>query len=73
MHDQIYEAMEECCVVTQNIKPTSIDRMGIKCVAESLFGLRCTHTLEYQGIHLVVNEVGSNLSQKGDGHIGETK
>ena len=74
MYDVVYEAMEECCLATCNPEPILMDRMGTKYDnADSLFGLPCTHTLGHPNMCLVVDEVGSNISQKGDGHIGGTK
>ena len=37
------------------------------------FGLPCTHRIIHPDMCLVVDEVGSNLSQKGDGHVGGRK
>ena len=37
------------------------------------FGLRFFHKTDHLEICLVVNEVGSDLSQKGDRHIGGTR
>ncbi len=72
MYDEVYEAMEECGVAICNQQPILMDRMGVKCDTDGLFGLPCTHTLKHPDMCLVVDEVGSNLSQKGDGHIGGT-
>ena len=37
---------------------------------DTKFGLPCTHTITNPEMCLVVDEVGSDLSQKGDGHVG---
>ena len=65
--------MEECGVAICNQQPILMDRMGVKCDNDGLFGLPCTHTLKHPDMCLAVDEVGSNLSQKGDGHIRGTK
>ena len=53
--------------------PILMYSMGTKCDTDSLLGLPCTYTLEHPDMRLVVDKVGSNLSQKGNGHIGGTK
>ena len=51
-----------------------MDRDGNSAASQSeAFGCKCTHRIDHPSMCLVVDEVGSNLSQKGDGHIGGQK
>ena len=34
------------------------------------YGYKCSHSLEYPGYCVVMDEVGRNINMKGDGHIG---
>ena len=70
MYDEVYEAMTECGVAKKLDNPIYMDRDYNITSQMHSFGTLCTHTLENPQYCLVVDEVGSNLSQKGDGHIG---
>ena len=71
MYDDVYLAMVECGVAEKLEIPIFMDRDGNPTEDDSkIFGVKCTHTITHPDMCLVVDEVGSNLSQKGDGHIG---
>jgi len=73
MYDEVYDAMEECGVALKLQHPVFQDEKGNICDERSSFGLKITHDIIHPEMCLVVDEVGSNLSQKGDGHIGGQK
>ena len=69
MYDEVYDAMEECGVALKLDHPVFQDEKGSICDERSSFGLKITHNTIHPEMYLVVDEVGSNLSQIGDGHI----
>ena len=73
IYDEVYEAMVECKVGRKLEVPVFRDCHDNVCEEMNAFGLRCTHEIIHPDMCLVVDEVGSNLSQKGDGHIGGQK
>ena len=74
MYDEVYEALVECGVASQLNTPVYMDREGNSVIGNTdAFGVKCTHVLDNPDMCLVVDEVGSNLSQKGDGHVGGQK
>ena len=71
MYDDVYEALVECKVAEVLDPPMFMDNDGnITDYHINEFGVKVSHTITYPDMCLVVDEVGSNLSQKGDGHIG---
>eukprot|EP00957_Ditylum_brightwellii_P098401 7497117-Ditylum_brightwellii.AAC.1 len=74
MYDEVYQALVDCGAATSLDVPVYMDCDGNKVAAQSqAFGCKCTHVIDHPWMCLVVDEVGSNLSQKGDGHISGTK
>ena len=74
MYDEVYQALVDCGAATSLDVPVYMDRDGNKVASQSqAFGCKCTHVIDHPWMCLVVDEVGSNLSQKGDGHIGGQK
>jgi len=74
MYDEVYEALVEYGVASKIDVPLYMDRDGNSTASQSeAFGCKCTHRIDHPSMCLVVDEVGSNLSQKGDGHIGGQK
>lgn len=71
MYEEVYAAMTECKVASILEKPQyfTVDGEVAKTDNEK-FGLPCTHMINHPEMCLVVDEVGSDLSQKGDGHVG---
>ena len=71
MYDEVYDAMVDCKVARVLDRPVFMDNDGsITDDPDNRFGVKVTHTITHPDMCLVVDEVGSNLSQKGDGHIG---
>jgi len=74
MYDEVYDAMVECKVASRYDTPIySTNNGSIATEWSQKFGLPCTHKIDYPEMCLVVDEVGADLSQKGDGHIGGAK
>ena len=74
MYNEVYEAMMECKVAIKRMHPAYETADGTPTTEwKDVFGIPCTHKIDHQEMCLVVDEVGSDLSQKGDGHIGGSK
>jgi len=74
MYDEVYDAMVECKVASKHPQPIYKNADGnIAIDWKEKFGMPCTHNIDHPEMCLVVDEVGSDLSQKGDGHIGGAK
>ena len=74
MYDEVYAALEDTGIATKLDDPVYMDReYNVVSNQIEAFGTRCTHSLDHPDLCIVVDEVGSNLSQKGDGHIGGQK
>jgi hypothetical protein len=74
MYNEVYDAMEECGVASKcNELMYAKNDGSIATEWNDKFGLPCTHQIDHPQMCLVVDEVGSDLSQKGDGHIGGAK
>ena len=70
MYDDVYEVMVDCGVASELQQPTYMDRDGNTTTnMDKAYGLPCTHVINHPYLCLVVDDVGSNLSQKGDSHI----
>ena len=71
MYKEVYAAMTQCNVTSVFEKPQykTVDGKVANTYSEE-FGLPCTHMINHSEMCLVVDEVGSELSQKGDGHVG---
>ena len=73
MYEEVYEAMGECKLAIKLKSPCFKDSKGNICDERNAFGLKYTHHITHPEMCLVVDEVRSNLSQKGDSHIGGQK
>ena len=74
MYDKVYDAMVQCKVASKEDQPVyKTDDDEIVTDLKEKFGLPCIHKIDHPKMCLVVDEVGSDLSQKGDGHIGGVK
>ena len=69
MYDGIFESMVECGVALVLPEARYMNRDGDDTTTnmKEAFRLPCTHKIS--DICLVVDEVGSNLSQNGDVHV----
>ena len=70
MYTHVYTEMEDAGVAARLIKPAWQDEDGSPCDESSVFGCKVTHTLTHPELCFVMDEVGGNISQKGDGHMG---
>ena len=73
MYTEVYNAMVEFNVAIKLDVPVYKDQDGNICDELNEFGVKCTHEITQPVMCLVMDEVDSNLSQKGDGHIGGQK
>ena len=62
--------MEDAKVATPYAAPMWQDYDGNPCLEKDAFGCKVTHNLTHPEMCVVMDEVGGNTSQKGDGHIG---
>ena len=69
MYDEVYDAMDEYGVYLKLDHPVFQDEKGSICDERSSFGLKITHNTIHPEMYRVVDDVDSNLSQNGDGHI----
>ena len=71
MCDEVYGSMVECGVALVLPKAVYMTRDGDKATTnmKEAFGIPCTHEIIHHDICLVVDEVESNLSQKGDSYV----
>ena len=70
MYNHVYIEMEEAGVAVKLDTPVWQDEHGSPCPESSAFGCKVTHTLTHPEMCFVMDEVGGNISQKGDGHEG---
>ncbi len=70
MYDEIYAAMEIAGVATGLAEPVWVNKDQEETSKEEAFGRRITHLLTRPDYVVFVDEVGSNLSQEGDGAVG---
>ncbi len=75
MYDEVYESMVECGVALVLPEPVYMNRYGDDTTTNMIEAswLLCTHKIIHPDMCLVVDEVGSNFSQKGDSHVGGRK
>ena len=73
MHDNIATEMIEDGIVVELEEPACKDRNGNTCSKEDSFGCKVTHEIIHHHYALVAHELGGNISQKGDSHVGGTK
>ena len=74
MYNRFGDEMEYASVAQLFDEPQWMDREGTICQNEELaFGCKVTHNILRSDMILVMDEVGSDTSQKGDGAIGGEK
>lgn len=62
--------MEEAGVAKKFDTPVYQDSQGNDCQSEYATGCKAIHNLTHPEIYIVMDKVGGNTRQKGDGHIG---
>ena len=70
MYNHIYDEMVDANVASIYEDPMWQDCDGTRCNESNSFGCKVTHNLTHPEMCIVMDEVGGNTSQKGDGHIG---
>ena len=73
MYTNVYSEMVNAGVAIKLDTPVWMDAKGNEVPKEYGFGQLCTHQIIHPEMCVVADEVGSNTSQKGDGHIGGRK
>ena len=70
MYSKIVEEMEDAGVAKRLPEPVWMDREGEIVGEEHAFGCKVTHRIIHPEMVIVFDELGGNISQKGDGHVG---
>ena len=70
MYDQVYEHMVDAGLAVKLLSPKWMNKEGVEAGKEESFGCMVTHNLLYPEMCIVMDEVGGNTSQKGDGLKG---
>ena len=70
MYDHIYDELVDAKLATPYNEPMWQDSDGTFCTESSSLGCKVTHDFAHPEMCVVMDEVGGNTSQKGDGHIG---
>ena len=73
MYDQIYDMMVEAGVAVKKDYPEWMDAYGDIVYEDDALGCKVTHDLIRPEMCIVMDEVGGNTSQKGDGNKGGEK
>ena len=70
MYMYVCKEMEDADITEKLDKPRWQIQTGEGCTDNEAFGCKVTHRPLYPEVSFVMDEVGSNSRQKGDGHIG---
>ena len=70
MYDHCIQEMIEAGVAKELDKPVWMDRYGNVCNEDDAFGCKVFHQLVRPDMCICGDEVGGNISMKGDGHAG---
>lgn len=70
MYDHIYDMMEISKVATHYNKPMLQDFDDNPCLIKDALGCKITHNLTHPEMHIIMDEIRGNTSQKENGHIG---
>ena len=70
MYNQCIEQMVRAGVAKKRMEPAWMDEKGQVCDESQAYGCKVTHDLIHPDWCLVGDEVGGNISMKGDGHAG---
>ena len=72
-HDNIGAEMVEANIAVEFDEPFWMDTYGSICEENDAAGFKVTHDIRHPDYFLVAYELGGNIRQKGDGHIGGTR
>ena len=70
MYGQCINQMVRALIATKQAEPAWMGEIGIVCDESQAYGCKVTHYLIYPEWCLVGNEVGGNISMKGDSYAG---
>ena len=70
MHDNIAQEMIDDGIAKFLEEPLWKDHFGRTFEEKKYFGYKVSVGIDYRGYFLVADEVGGNISQKGDGNQG---
>ena len=70
MYDGVIKEFVESGVAKKRSQLAWMDRDGILVDEKDMFGCEVTHDITDPDMIIVMDEVGGNTSQKGDGHLG---
>ena len=73
MYCNVYDEMVTSGVAIKLDSPVWMDKDGKEVSKSEAIGFPCTHKITHPEMCVVADEVGSNTSQKGDGHVGGKK
>lgn len=73
MYDHVYDEMVNAGVAKNLVEPVWIDMEGTIVDREYAYGEKWTHIPTHPHMCFVSDEVGRNISMRGDGHIGGEK
>ena len=71
IYDHIYDELVEAKLATSYNEPMWQDSNGTFCTESSSLGCKVTHDFTYPEMCIVMDKVGGNTGQKGDGQIGD--
>ena len=69
IYNEVYESLVECDVTSKIDNPVYMDCLGNPTVKSEGLWCKYTYRIVHPDMCLVVDKVGSKLSEKGDGHI----
>ena len=72
-HDSIKAEMVEANIAVEFDEPVWMDSRGNICEEKDATGFKVTYDIRHPDYFLVADELGGNISQKGDGYIGGTR
>ena len=70
MYKHNFAEMEEAGVANRGVSPAQMNLEGNVVSKQNTFCCTVTHDIIWSNYCIVANEVGDNISIKGDGHIG---
>ena len=73
MYEHTYEEMVSSGVAEKLTNPIWLDKEGNECDEDESFGCKVNYKLIHPNQCFVGDEVGGNISMKGDGHVGGRK
>ena len=73
VHDNIGGEMTESKIATECDEPVRMDGTGNGCEEKDASDFKVIHEITHPDYFMVTDELGSNISQKGNGNVGDTR